>query len=463
MADVQTNPDVETIPVTKTVEKTVDDTTEVKEETVTTNGVHTNGDSNGETNGDTNGDASHEEDEKAEVTPKENGVNGDEAAVNGEAETETEAAVPAVADEAAAESATDIAPEEPKEEEPPKVKLHQFPVGKEIPSTSPFCLKVETFLRINKIPYENNRGYKMGKKGKLPWIEYNGERIADSKFIFEYLKDKFEANLDQELTDVEVATGRAVTTMLEESTYWALIYNRYVDNFNEFKKFMAQGPGGIGFNVSQKMFQRKMRSNLDGHGMGRHTKEEVYNIAEGDLRALSAILGEKEYILGDKISSFDCAVFGLCANILYAGMDNPLKEFINESTTNISNLCDKIKESYWSDWDAIIESEKAAEPALKKGFSFRKKKTPKAPKAESAAEGSDDAATTDEAAEEVSSEEKPEEAAASDAPADVADDAEAPTEETPAAETTAAPSEETSEPKETPEVTEETPEVKAEA
>lgn len=194
MAEVQTAPEVETttIPVTKTVESKVveDGATEVQEEPTVTNGVHTNG--------ETNGDASIEDDENnvAKVeTPEANGVNGVEDAVNGEAETEV--AAPAVAEEATADGATEVTPEEePKEEVPPSVKLHQFPVGKEIPSTSPFCLKVETFLRINSIPYENNRGYKMGKKGKLPWIEYNGERTADSKFIIEYLRNKFEANLD---------------------------------------------------------------------------------------------------------------------------------------------------------------------------------------------------------------------------------------------------------------------------
>jgi len=452
MADVQTTPEVEAIPVTKTVEGKVEETVTVEETTVTTNG---------HTNGETNGDASIEDDDHA----KTNGTNGetigetngdvnghDAVAVNGDAEAEVAAAESAPA----AESADAVAAEEePKEEEPPKVKLFQFPVGKEIPSTSPFCLKVETFLRINGIPYENNRGYKMGKKGKLPWIEYTGERIADSRFIINYLKDKFEADLDSELTEEQLAVGRAASSMLEENTYWALIYNRYVDNFNEYKKFMAQGPGGIGFNVSQKMFQRKMRSNLEGHGMGRHVKAEVYQIAEDDLSALSKILGEKEFLLGDKISSFDCAVFGLCANILYCGMDNPMKAYIRDNTSNINDLCDKIKETYWADWDEIIEGEKAAEPALKKGFSFRKKKTPKAPKPEAAADGSDEATSSDEPAAEPSSEEKPaDESAAADE--EKAEDAAAPTEETPVTETPAESTTETNETTEVKETTNET-------
>jgi len=337
---------------------------------------------------------------------------GDKPATNGDVETPpTEGAVDTevkengdVANEeepdAAVAVSEDAVEAEPVVEVPPKVILHQFPPGTKIPSLSPFCLKVETFLRIKEIPYENQHGYKMGKKGKLPWIEYQGERKTDSKFIIEYITEKFEADLDNELSSDQVSLGRAITRMLEENTYWSLIYNRYVDNFTEYKKLMTQATG-IGFNVSQKMFQRKMRSNLDGHGMGRHAKEEVYKIAEEDLKALSTLLGEKEFLLGDKISTADCTLFGVCANILYSGMESPMKTYILENATNVKDLCDKIRASYWADWVEVVEEvEKPSTPALKKGFSFRKKKSvPKkvadAESDEASKEGAADTAPTD--------------------------------------------------------------------
>ena len=34
------------------------------------------------------------------------------------------------------------------------VILHQFPPGKKIPNVSPFCLKLETWLRMSDIRYE---------------------------------------------------------------------------------------------------------------------------------------------------------------------------------------------------------------------------------------------------------------------------------------------------------------------
>jgi len=411
MADVvETTPENQDTVVTKSVEGKVSDdsNSKVTEETpVVENGVH-NGDSPESTTAEAEVN-NVAENESTEVK-QENGIteNGEMAKVEeSEAPAEGSTEEPTEATTVQAEGNAEAVVEEPKEEAPPKVKLHQFPPGKEIPSLSPFCLKLETFLRINKIPYQNDYGYKMGKKGKLPWIEYKGEKKNDSNMIMDYLNQTFEVNLDKDLSNEQLALGRAVKSMLEENTYWALVYNRYVDQFQDFKKLVPTPSGGsLGFNVSQKMFQRKMQKCLDGQGLGRHSKEELYKIAEDDLKSLSDLLGEKEYLLGENPSSYDCTVFGLCANILYSGMENPMCTYIKENAKNISALCDRMKELYWHDWAEMVLGEKTEPSSLKKGFSFRKKKS-KAPKAkETPAEEApaEEAATT---TDETTPEEKP--------------------------------------------------------
>ena len=51
-----------------------------------------------------------------------------------------------------------------------------------------FSLKLETWIRLNKIPYENVHSIKFSKKGQIPYIELNGEQIADSNIIIPKLK-----------------------------------------------------------------------------------------------------------------------------------------------------------------------------------------------------------------------------------------------------------------------------------
>ena len=58
------------------------------------------------------------------------------------------------------------------------------------------------------------------KKGKVPWMEYNDDEIADSEFCIEYLNAKHGINLDQNYTAKERGIARAFQKMLEENTYW---------------------------------------------------------------------------------------------------------------------------------------------------------------------------------------------------------------------------------------------------
>jgi hypothetical protein len=81
------------------------------------------------------------------------------------------------------------------------VVLHQFARGKTIPSPSPFVLKLETFLRVADIKYENDHKYFKSAKGKTPWMTVNGEHVADSQFAIEHLRKI--KNLNEILTAQE--------------------------------------------------------------------------------------------------------------------------------------------------------------------------------------------------------------------------------------------------------------------
>lgn len=112
------------------------------------------------------------------------------------------------------------AKKEKKSFNPGKVVIHQFSPSDLAPSGSPPCFKLETFLRMTRIPYENSYGMKFSKKGKMPWIEFNGLAIADSNFCIRFLMKEFHVDVDSHLSATERATGHSIRTMLEESTYW---------------------------------------------------------------------------------------------------------------------------------------------------------------------------------------------------------------------------------------------------
>jgi hypothetical protein len=72
-----------------------------------------------------------------------------------------------------------------------KAKLQRQSTLFQVRSISPFSIKLETWLRLTEIPYENIYNAKMSKKGQIPYIELNGEHIPDSNLSIELLKKHF--------------------------------------------------------------------------------------------------------------------------------------------------------------------------------------------------------------------------------------------------------------------------------
>ncbi|XP_065071184.1 failed axon connections homolog [Rhopilema esculentum] len=335
--------------------------------------------------GDSHGQEEAKPAEAVQVEVKENG--GAEPAKDEEPPVvEKDGAEGVVVEEKTAEKVE--VQEEKKEEGPPKVILHQFPPVASVPSLSPFCLKLETFLRMNKIPYENVHSLKVGKKGKMPWIEYKGERISDSSFIIDYLNKTFEIDMDKNLSKSEKAQSRALKVMLEEQSYFTLMYSRWVDEFNEFKKVVSTHQKGIGFAVTFKMNQRKARSTLDHQGIGRHSKEEIYKIAEQDLRALSDYLGEKPYMMGAEATTLDATAFGLLANIVYSGLESPQFKMVKEEFCNLADYVERLKSEFWVDWNEMVLGDKPEHTHIRRRFSFKtgKKKAKEVKKEENSSE-----------------------------------------------------------------------------
>ena len=70
------------------------------------------------------------------------------------------------------------------------IRLHQFPPAFGLPNASPFCMKLEAWLRMAGLPYEavNDGDVLRAPRGKLPWIEDGPAKVSDSHFAIEHLK-----------------------------------------------------------------------------------------------------------------------------------------------------------------------------------------------------------------------------------------------------------------------------------
>ena len=293
------------------------------------------------------------------------------------------------------DTANENKPEEPeanavadgdKQEEngslPPKVLLYQHPPWNFIPSPLPACIKVETYCRMMKIPYENV--YKTGTDQKLPYLEYQGETKKHN--LLSFLNSKFEVDADANLNDKDKACSRAFQCMAEENTFWSLMYFRWVDNFAETKKYF-KGLDVVRKNVRPKLDQGKCVKCLEAHEIGKHNKEEIYAIGEKDLRAMSAFLDDKEFFMGSEPSTIDCTMFGLLSCLLHTADSSPLAKVVKEDLKNLVDFCDRMKLNYWLDWNELCSEEQVEETRPKSRLSVKKKKRTKPEPAAEVKEG----------------------------------------------------------------------------
>ena len=110
------------------------------------------------------------------------------------------------------------------------ITLHQFARVWGIPNLSPFCCKVKTALRMAGLPYEVVDAIPAaGPKGKLPYITDGEKTISDSRFILEYLRETYDADLDRGLTAAERAESLAFQRMMEDDLHWVMMWTRWVD------------------------------------------------------------------------------------------------------------------------------------------------------------------------------------------------------------------------------------------
>ena len=214
------------------------------------------------------------------------------------------------------------------------ITLHQYPRLMGVPNSSPFCLKLETWLKMAEIPYDvHELGDPRGTpKGKLPYITHDGVDIADSALAIQYLQKNFQVNLDAALTPKDKGIAHAVSVMLEEHLYWAVAYNRWLgDNWPKLKRHFFSALPPIVNKIVPGFIQKRVKSDLEGQGMGRHTEEDIYGLALKDLQSVVDILGDQHYLMGDQPCTADATVFAFLCNIVNVPLASPLKEFVQRS------------------------------------------------------------------------------------------------------------------------------------
>ncbi|KAI4501201.1 hypothetical protein M0802_003574 [Mischocyttarus mexicanus] len=303
-------------------------------------------------------------------TPPDNKQEEKDAAKKEEAGKKEETADAAGAGGGTAASAASSAPAKPVTVHKPNyekdvVYLYQFFRTALLPSISPYCLKVETWLRLNGIKYENV-DHKMkfrSKKGQLPFIELNGEEIADSTIIIRELTSKFGKDLDAALTSEQRSVSHAMISMIENHLVWAVTCWRTKNMDQVLKGYKLNLQHALGTRIPTGIlnfffkftFGRKGARKVKAQGMGVHTPEEVSQFGCADLKVLSDMLADKPFFFGDEPTTLDVVAFAHLAQILYIDKETPynLRDYMLENCPNLVGHSSRMKERCFPDWEEI--------------------------------------------------------------------------------------------------------------
>merc|ERR1712098_744666 len=97
-------------------------------------------------------------------------------------------------------------------------------------------------------------------------------------------------------------------------------------------------------------------------GQGFH---DLKDQAKQDMKVLSKMLGDKEFMFGSEPSMLDLTIFSVLAQFFSVDpdMDCQLRSFMNETFENLSSLFNRIKDKCWGEhWDMATGEELELNP-----------------------------------------------------------------------------------------------------
>ena len=231
------------------------------------------------------------------------------------------------------------------------IKLYGFGPAFGLPDPSPFVIKVDAYMRMVGLEHElvqNMGNLQKAPKGKLPFVEIDGNIIADSQFIINHFDSSMNQPLDSWLNKEQQGWSLLATKSLDENLYWCLVYSRWIDEpswqLTKQTFFGAMPP--VLRNIVPIIARRAVRKNLMGHGLGLHDADQIGDIAKQSLQALSDALGDKDFFMGDKVCNFDATAFGLLSQFVMGTARNKVVDLALEHE-NLVRYCNRMATAYY--------------------------------------------------------------------------------------------------------------------
>jgi glutathione S-transferase len=228
-----------------------------------------------------------------------------------------------------------------------------------LPDGSTYVMKTEMQLRMAGLPYRKLPAEPdQSPKGQIPFIEDGGVWIADSTFIRLYLENTYGIDFDEGLDARGRAEAWTVERMMENHLYWAIGYFRWLvpENFERGPAhFFDAAPAEIRAQVRRDAL-RDIRAAMKANGIGRHSEPEIVELAMRSLTAISTILGDKAFLMGERPCGADATLLGMLT-ALYAPMFPCELRARAERLGNLVAYADRLMARFFPEFDWGAEAQ----------------------------------------------------------------------------------------------------------
>jgi len=242
------------------------------------------------------------------------------------------------------------------------ITLYTFGPAFGLPDPSPFVTKAEVLLKMAGLPYQTDpAGFRRAPKGKLPYIDDDGERIPDSTFIRCHLEKKYGVDFERGLSVEQRAIGWAFEKLAEDHLYWALVDARWSDDANFAKgpsEFFRKIPA-LARSFMITFIRRQVRRALYSQGIGRHKPAEIVALGTRSIAAIAEFLGTKPFLFGNEPTGIDATIFAFVAGTLCPHFKTPLRTAA-ERHANLSRYVGRMAARYYPDRSEIAGCKAAA-------------------------------------------------------------------------------------------------------
>lgn len=232
--------------------------------------------------------------------------------------------------------------------------LWQMPARAEYPNPSPFCVKLETWLRMAEVPYRSRalKAVPKSTSAKVPYVEFEDGRILeDTARIIRVLSDERGVDPDRHLDEHQRALGILIRRTIEESLYFLVLHARWVsdEGWAETEPwYFGQAPWAI-----RKMLAPRLRKQVAGYAHGQGVSrlpdgERERRVVE-DVSALAVTLGDQPFFLGEQPTHTDAGAYAFLAHARWAPAVGTARDEIRRHP-NLMDFVERMRSRYFAEW-----------------------------------------------------------------------------------------------------------------